>query len=66
VIARGRTEHCPTIIAAVGDVPADYDPHNSDFDDLGAMAQIDLMAMAMACDMTRVASLQFTQGWCRC
>lgn len=43
-------------------VPADYDPHNSDFDDLGAMAQIDLMVMAMACDMTRVASLQFTQG----
>lgn len=43
-------------------LPADYDPHNSDFDDVGAMAQIDLMVMALACDMTRVTSLQFTQG----
>lgn len=43
-------------------VPGDYDPHNSDFDDVGAMAQIDLMVMALACDMTRVASLQFTNG----
>jgi hypothetical protein len=43
-------------------LPEGYDPHNSDFDDVGAMAQIDLMVMAMACDMTRVASLQFTQG----
>lgn len=43
-------------------LPADYDPHSSDFDDVGAMAQIDLMVMALACDMTRVASLQFTDG----
>jgi hypothetical protein len=43
-------------------LPEGYDPHNSDFDDVGAMAQIDMMVMAMACDMTRVASLQFTQG----
>ncbi len=43
-------------------LPTDYDPHNSDFDDVGAMAQIDMMVMALACDMTRVTSLQFTQG----
>ncbi|MBL4683735.1 MAG: DUF1552 domain-containing protein [Nannocystaceae bacterium] len=41
-------------------LPGDYDPSNSDFDDVGGRAQIDNAVMALACDQTRVASLQYT------
>jgi hypothetical protein len=43
-------------------LPGNYDPHHADFDADGARAQIDIMVMALACDLTRVASLHFTHG----
>lgn len=43
-------------------LPGGYDPQHSDFDDVGGRAQIDNLVMALACDMTRVASLQFMEG----
>ena len=43
-------------------LPGDYDPHHSDFDDVGGRAQIDNAVMALACDMTRVTSIQYTHG----
>ncbi len=43
-------------------LPADYDPNHDDFDDVGARAQIENAVMALACDMTRVVSLQYTHG----
>jgi hypothetical protein len=43
-------------------LPAGYDPQSSDFDDVGGRAQIDNLVMSLACDLTRVASLQFMQG----
>lgn len=43
-------------------LPADYDPHHDDFDDAGARAQIENAVMALACDMTRVVSMQYSHG----
>ncbi len=43
-------------------LPPDYDPNHDDFDDVGGRAQIENAVMALACDMTRVVSLQFTHG----
>lgn len=42
-------------------LPAGYNPANSDFDDSSSRAFIDLMVMAMACDLARVGTLQYTQ-----
>lgn len=43
-------------------LPGNYDPNHSDFDDVGALAQIENAVMALACDMTRVVSLHYTHG----
>lgn len=43
-------------------LPPDYDESSDDFDDVGARAQIENAVMALACDMTRVASIQYTHG----
>ncbi|MEM6989677.1 MAG: DUF1552 domain-containing protein [Myxococcota bacterium] len=43
-------------------LPGDYDPNHDDFDDVGGRAQIDNAVMALACDMTRVTSIQYTHG----
>ncbi len=43
-------------------LPGNYDPNHSDFDDVGAIAQIENAVMALACDMTRVVSIQYTHG----
>ncbi len=43
-------------------LPGNYDPHHDDFDDVGGRAQIDNAVMALACDMTRVTSIQYTHG----
>lgn len=43
-------------------LPGNYDPNHSDFDDVGALAQLENAVMALACDMTRVVSLQYTRG----
>ncbi|MBC8074035.1 MAG: DUF1552 domain-containing protein [Deltaproteobacteria bacterium] len=44
-------------------VPPGYDPLHSDFDDVGLTAFIDLVVMAIACDLTRVATLHFTNAY---
>jgi hypothetical protein len=43
------------------DLPTDYTP-GDDQDDVTAAAMIEIATMALACDMTRVASLVFTSG----
>ncbi len=43
-------------------LPGNYDPEHSDFDDVGSIAQIENAVMALACDMTRVVSIQYTHG----
>lgn len=42
------------------DLPADYDPNDQGQDDVSSRAFIDLMVMALACDLSRVATLQYT------
>ena len=41
-------------------LPGGYDSHNDDFDGDSSRAFIDLMVMALACDLTRVGSLMYT------
>lgn len=41
------------------DLPADYVPNDSNRDDVSSRAFIDLMVMALACDMARVGTLQY-------
>lgn len=43
-------------------LPEDYDPNNGDQLDLGAIAQVENAVMALACDMTRVVSIQHIGG----
>lgn len=42
------------------DVPTGYEPEDAAHDDISSRAFIDLMVMAMACDLTRVGTLQYT------
>ncbi|MEM6993707.1 MAG: DUF1552 domain-containing protein, partial [Myxococcota bacterium] len=42
------------------DLPAGYAPNDPAQDDTSSRAFIDLMVMALACDMTRVGTLQYT------
>lgn len=42
--------------------PSNYDPNHSNFDDVSGRAQIDNAVMALACDLTRVTSLQFAES----
>lgn len=42
------------------DLPGGYQPNDQGQDDISSRAFIDLMVMAMACDMTRVGTLQYT------
>ncbi len=42
------------------DVPAGYDNNDQNQDDTSSRVFIDLMVMALACDMTRVGTLQYT------
>lgn len=44
----------------VVDLPGDYDANDQGQDDLSSRAFIDLMVMALACDLTRVGTLQYT------
>ncbi|MBV1860243.1 MAG: DUF1552 domain-containing protein [Nannocystaceae bacterium] len=41
-------------------LPNDYDHENPGHDDVSSRVLIDLMVMAMACDLTRVGTLQYT------
>ncbi len=43
-------------------LPPDYDPDSDDFLDVGAIAQVENAVMALACDMTRVVSIQHIGG----
>ncbi|MCA9711437.1 MAG: DUF1552 domain-containing protein [Myxococcales bacterium] len=42
------------------DLPPGYDPNDQGLDDVSSRAFIDLMVMALACDMSRVGTLQYT------
>jgi hypothetical protein len=42
------------------ELPPDYVPSDSNRDDVSSRAFIDLMVMALACDMARVGTLQYT------
>lgn len=42
------------------DLPGNYNANDQGQDDVSSRALIDLMVMAMACDMTRVGTLQYT------
>jgi hypothetical protein len=42
------------------DLPAGYDANDANHDDSSSRVFIDLMVMALACDMTRVGTLQYT------
>ena len=44
-------------------LPDAFDPQSSDFDDTSIRAFIDLSVMAIACDLTRVATLHFTNAY---
>jgi hypothetical protein len=43
-------------------LPAGYDPNNRAFDNASSTALIDNMVLALSCDLTRVATLQFPDG----
>jgi len=44
-------------------LPDTFDPQSSDFDDASMRAFVDLSVMAIACDLTRVATLHFTNAY---